>query len=152
MKLVAMAANILGDTYNGQKVATLFVDATGGSVGGPVADRLRQLGHSNVIDVQFAGESPDPKYANLRAYMWGKMRDWLSVGAIDSSARLEQDLTGPGYTHDKRDRIVLEAKEHMKARGVDSPDDGDALAMTFALSVAPRRPAPAHYKPPTVWS
>jgi hypothetical protein len=152
MKLVAMAADILSQTYNGQKVATLFVDATGGSVGGPVADRLRQLGHSNVIDVQFAGESPDPKYANLRAYMWGKMRDWLSVGAIDSSARLEQDLTGPGYTHDKRDRIVLEAKEHMKARGVDSPDDGDALAMTFALSVAPRRPAVAHYKPPSVWS
>ncbi len=151
MKLVAMAANILEQTFDGRKVAMLFVDATGGSVGGPVADRLRQLGHQNVIDVQFAGESPDPKYANLRAYMWGKMRDWLSVGAIDASGRLEQDLTGPGYTHDKRDRIVLEAKEHMKARGVDSPDDGDALAMTFALSVAPRRPMPAPYRAPSAW-
>lgn len=151
MKLVAMAADILGTTHNGHKVATLFVDATGGSIGGPVADRLRQLGHQNVIDVQFGGESPDAKYANMRAYMWGKMRDWLSIGAIDSSGRLEQDLTAPGYTHDKRDRLVLEAKEHMKARGVDSPDDGDALAMTFALSVAPRRPAPAVYKPPSVW-
>jgi hypothetical protein len=152
MKLVAMASDILSGTHQGQKVATLFVDATGGSVGGPVADRLRQLGHSNVIDVQFGGESPDPKYANMRAYMWGKMRDWLTVGAIDTSARLEQDLTAPGYTHDKRDRVVLESKEHMKARGVDSPDDGDALAMTFALSVAPRKPAPAPYRPPTVWN
>ena len=152
MKLVAMATDILSQTYNGYKVATLFVDATGGSIGGPVADRLRQLGHSNVIDVQFGGESPDPKYANMRAYMWGKMRDWLSQGAIDASPRLESDLTAPGYTHDKRDRLVLEAKEHMKARGVDSPDDGDALAMTFALSVAPRKPAPAPYRPPSVWS
>lgn len=151
MKLVAMATEVLSGMFNGHKVATLFVDATGGSIGGPVADRLRQLGHQNVIDVQFGGESPDPKYANMRAYMWGKMRDWLSIGAIDESARLEQDLTAPGYTHDKRDRLVLEAKEHMKARGVDSPDDGDALAMTFALSVAPRRPAPAPYKPPSVW-
>lgn len=151
MKLVAMATTILSETFGGYKVATLFVDATGGSIGGPVADRLRQLGHQNVVDVQFGGESPDAKYANMRAYMWGKMRDWLSLGAIDGSARLEQDLTGPGYTHDKRDRLLLEAKEHMKARGVDSPDDGDALAMTFALSVAPRRPTPAPYKPPSVW-
>lgn len=152
MKLVAMAADILGKTFDGRPVATLFIDATGGSVGGPVADRLRQLGHRNVVDVQFGGESPDPTYANMRAYMWGKMRDWLAVGAIDTSARLESDLTAPGYTHDKRDRVVLEAKEHMKARGVDSPDDGDALAMTFALTVAPRRPPVAKYKPPTVWA
>jgi hypothetical protein len=27
---------------------------------------------------------------------------------------------------------VLEKKEHMKARGLASPDDGDALALTFA--------------------
>ena len=151
MKLVAMATDILGATYSGQKVATLFVDATGGSVGGPVADRLRQFGHQNVVDVQFSGESPDPKYANMRAYMWGKMRDWLSLGAIDASPRLETDLTGPGYDHDNRDRLILEKKEHMKARGVDSPDDGDALAMTFALTVAPRRPEPAKYRAPSVW-
>jgi hypothetical protein len=31
---------------------------------------------------------------------------------------------------------VLEKKEHMKARGLASPDDGDALALTFAHPVA----------------
>ncbi len=67
--------------------------------------------------------------------MWGQMRDWLVHGGIDDDPRLEQDITGPGYEHDKQDRIVLEAKEKMKKRGLDSPDDGDALALTFAAPV-----------------
>jgi len=56
--------------------------------------------------------------------MWGKLRDWLERGAIDPSAALETDLTEPGYRHDKQDRLLLESKEDMKKRGVDSPDDG----------------------------
>lgn len=154
MKLVTLAADILGRAYDGRKVAAMFVDATGGSVGGPVADRLRQLGHHNVFDVQFGGESPDATYANMRAYMWGKMRDWLATrGAIDATPGLETDLTGPGYKHDKRDRILLESKEEMKKRGLDSPDDGDALALTFAQVVPPPRvQAPASRPQSWGWS
>ncbi len=39
-----------------------------------------------------------------------------------------------------RDAIILEKKEDMKRRGLASPDDGDALALTFA-----DRPAGAQY-------
>jgi hypothetical protein len=92
------------------------------------------------VEVQFGADSPDPKFKNMRAFMWGKLRDWLARGCIDTAARLEQDLTGPGYSHDRQDRVVLEPKEHMKARGVDSPDDGDALALTFAAQVMRSRP------------
>ena len=152
MKLVTLASDVLARTYDGRRVTMLFVDATGGSIGGPIADRLRQLGHQNVVDVQFGGESPDPRYANMRAYMWGRMRDSLKAGlAIDSTAMLETDLTAPGYQHDKQDRLVLESKEQMKKRGVDSPDDGDALALTFAQVVAATAPAPAPYRPTSRW-
>lgn len=152
MKLVTLAAEVLSRDYQGQRIAKLFVDATGGSIGGPVADRLRQLGHSQVVDVQFGGESPDPKIANMRAYMWSKLRDWLPRGAIDNTPALETDLTGPGYHHDKQDRLLLESKEQMKKRGLDSPDDGDALALTFAQPVGPRpTPAPAPYRPSSRW-
>src|SRR5262249_38893002 len=123
-----------------------FLDATG--IGGPIGDRLRQLGF-HVVDVQFGGHSPDMKYENMRAYMWGRMRDWLLKGGIENrrsevGGRLETDLTGPNYGHNKRDRLVLESKENMKQRGLDSPDDGDALALTFAMpvvtpSLEPRR-------------
>jgi hypothetical protein len=144
-----MAADILSRVYDGRRVAQLFVDGTG--VGGPIVDRLRQLGHSNVVDVQFGSEAPDGKCANMRAFMWRQMRDWLRHGAIDSTPALEMDLTGPGYKHDSRDRLLLESKEQMKARGVDSPDDGDALALTFAAPVRTDRVALPAYRPPSRW-
>jgi hypothetical protein len=133
MRLITVAADVLGKTYDGLRVSMLFVDGTG--IGGPIVDRLRQMGHKNVIDVQFGAASPEPKQANMRVYMWAKLRDWLTKGAIDASPALEIDLTGPGYFHDKQDRLVLESKEQMKKRGLDSPDDGDALALTFAGTV-----------------
>lgn len=152
MRMAALVADLLERDYLGHRIRTLFVDATGGSVGGPVADRLRQLGYRNVVDVQFGGESPDPKMANMRAYMWSKMRDWLRAGgAIDTSATLETDLTGPGYHHDKQDRLVLESKESMKDRGVDSPDDADALALTFAAPVPVGQKKKAAVSVPSSW-
>lgn len=136
MLLVTMAADILDRRFDGQQVAALFIDETG--VGGPIGDRLRQLGRRNVWGVQFGGESPERQYANMRAYIWGKGRDWLRAGGcIDPAPVLESDLTGPGYHFDKQDRYVLESKESMKKRGLASPDDGDALMLTFAAPVAP---------------
>lgn len=135
MFLVSWVADQLAQTHGGREIAVLFVDGTG--IGGPICDRLKQLGHKNVVEVQFGAECPDPdiKAANMRAYMWWKMREWLPHGAIDASPDLEIDLTAPGYGHDKRDRLVLESKESIKKRGLDSPDDADALALTFAHAV-----------------
>jgi hypothetical protein len=146
MRLVTLATDVLDREYSGRKVHTLFVDATG--IGGPIADRLRQMGYRNVVDVQFGAESPDAQCANMRAFMWRKLREWLKIGALPSDPRLEQDLTGPGYGHDKRDRLILESKEHMKGRGVASPDDGDALALTFAAAISPERKLASPYRPP----
>jgi hypothetical protein len=73
----------------------------------------------------------------MRSYIWSKTRDWLGHGAIGHSPQLEIDLTGPYYHHNSHDQIVLEAKEDMKKRGLDSPDSGDALALTFAQPVDP---------------
>lgn len=135
MLLVTMAADVLNRVYpGGQKIAAMFVDETG--VGGPIVDRLKQLGHHNVHGVQFAGKAPDIKYANMRAYIWANMRDWLEKGAIPDSEGLEIDLTGPGYKH-LGDALCLESKEAMKDRGLDSPDQADALALTLARNVAP---------------
>jgi len=117
----------------------IFGDATGGSIGGPINDRLRQLGYE-VIDVQYGGQSPDPHYGNMRSYIWAQCREWLSRGSIDADRDLEQDLTGPSAKHDRHDRVILESKEDMKKRGLDSPDDADALCSTFAAPVAiPRK-------------
>ena len=66
----------------------------------------------------------------MRDYMWARMKDWLLTGAIDTSPRLEADLTGPGLREDLQQRVWLESKKEMKSRGLDSPNRFDALALT----------------------
>jgi hypothetical protein len=139
-------ADVLSQTYDGQRVTMMFLDSAG--IAGPVAARLRQLGHQNVMEVNFGADSPDPKFANMRAFMWGKCKEWLLVGAIDKDPRLEADLVGPGYSLNKKQQVILEPKEKMKKRGLASPDDGDALALTFAAPVATRKLKPTGPKVP----
>lgn len=135
--VVSKLAQMLTDTRPDHKINMMFVDS---AFGGPLVNRLRQLGYRNVVEINFGSASPDAHQANMRAFMWTRMRDWLENGAIDSDRRLETDLSSPGYRHDRHDRLVLESKEDMKKRGLASPDDGDALALTFAQRVAPLRP------------
>jgi hypothetical protein len=45
---------------------------------------------------------------------------------------LVSDLTCVGYKHDSNARLVLEPKDAIRKRGLPSPDEGDALALTFA--------------------
>jgi hypothetical protein len=47
------------------------------------------------------------------------------------------DLVGPGYQINRSNQLVLESKADMQKRGQASPDDGDALALTLAQTVAP---------------
>jgi hypothetical protein len=139
MRLITKAAQVLSEHHGGRRIAAMFIDGTG--IGGPICDRLRQMGHRNIFEVQFGAESPDPKCANMRAYMWREMREWLTRGAIDPKrARLESDLSCPGFFHDKQDRLVLESKEQIKKRGEASPDEADALALTFAGRILPPKP------------
>lgn len=128
---LAQEVAVLIDRYNPDAV---FVD--GGGVGGGVVDRLKQLGY-RVIEVQ-SGEKAhdDEKYLNKRAEMWGELRDWLVYGCIDNDDSLIDDLTGPEYALHIKGQIKLESKDAMKKRGLRSPDDADALALTFAEPVA----------------
>jgi hypothetical protein len=140
--MITRLSDVLSKTYSGQKIAMLFVDSAG--IAGPVAQRLRALGHTNIMEVNFGQDSTDPKYAYRRDEMWGKMKEWLMQGgAIDKDPGLAADLAKPILMSDRLQRVKLESKENMKKRlakiGADasSPDDGDALALTFAMPVIP---------------
>jgi hypothetical protein len=56
-------------------------------------------------------------------------------GAPTTSRRAT--LAGRGYQLNGSNLLVLESKADMQKRGQASPDDGDALALTFAQPVAP---------------
>jgi hypothetical protein len=73
----------------------------------------------------------------MRAYKWDRMKDWLLTGAIETDEKMATDLAGPGYHINRSNLLVLESKADMQKRGQASPDDGDALALTFAQAVAP---------------
>jgi len=121
----------------------LFVDVSGLGVG--VYDRLVQLQVANVFPANFGSAGREVAWtdqvtvrtANLRASMWCSMRQWLEFGAIPDEGRLEEDLTGTQYGFNGASEILLEDKAHMKARGLASPDNADALALTFAMPIAP---------------
>jgi len=128
----------------------MFIDV--GGLGAGVVDRLRELGFGGIVEaVNFGGkpviEIKDHGGAvNRRAEMWSEMRDWLDAGVglgkdagapvqIPDDDALHADLTGPRYTYDSNQRVRLESKERMRARGVASPNDADALALTFAAPI-----------------
>lgn len=128
---LAREVSELIDRYNPHAV---FVD--GGGVGGGVVDRLKQLGY-RVNEVQSGEKALDTdKYLNKRVEMWGEMREWLTYGAIDNHQQLIDDMTGPEYEIHLKGQLKLESKDKMKRRGLKSPDEADALALTFAEPVA----------------
>jgi hypothetical protein len=132
--LIARCAQILRDDRTRYRVAMMFVDSAFGS---PIVERLRTLGFDNVVEVNFGGRSPDDHQENMRAYMWNQCKEWLGKGSIDpKDTKLEIDLTSPGFHFNKSNKLVLESKEDMARRGVPSPDDADALCLTFAAPVS----------------
>lgn len=114
----------------------VFVDAGRGE---GVIDRLIQLGH-NPIPVDFGGKAMAPTFENRRAEMWWGVAEWLKAGgALPNLPELKADLCAPQYTYaNARGKFALESKDDLRKRGLRSPDLADALALTFAMSVAPR--------------
>lgn len=146
------AATKLKDIIDTEKPGAMFIDAGGG---GGIFDVLVSWGepYATVCRLVNFGSSPihPPKrdkdgkemagYLNRRAEMWGLSRDWLDDegGAdIPDSDALQADACGPGsHYHPVNAKIVLESKEHMRdVRKIRSPDEWDAVALTFAEPVA----------------
>jgi hypothetical protein len=139
MRMVTKVVDLATTTDRRLRPDAIIVDETG--VGGPIVDRLRQIlgDTAQVYGVNFASASPDPKLANMRAYMWSRMRDWLRLGgALPNDPEIESDLCGVEYYHDKRDRLILESKDDLKARGLASCDIGDGYGLTHAIAIQPR--------------
>jgi hypothetical protein len=104
-------------------------------IGAGVVDRLHELGYDIVTGVNVARKAAESnKYRNLRAELWGMMREWFiqdMLVEIPDSDELQTDLTCLGYKYDSSDRLLIESKIDAKKRGLLSPDTADALMLTF---------------------
>jgi hypothetical protein len=148
--MITRLAHVLSNREPAARVAMLFVDS---AFGAPIVERLKTLGFDNVTEVNF-GETrtPDNHFANMRSYMWNEMKEWLGRGAIDrNDEKLEVDLTSPGWHLNRSNQLLLESKQDMQKRNVEPVDDADALALTFAQPVAPRRAEEPAFYPRGGW-
>lgn len=131
MQVAGWIAGEYNVTPKHERPDAVVVDVIG--LGAGVYDRLRELGLP-VVDVNVA-ESPSDKrrFLNLRADLWFTFRDWLRQrrGSLVNSASLVAQLTSVKYQHTSSGKLQIEAKEKMKDRGLPSPDEADAVVMTF---------------------
>ena len=133
----------IGELHQKMNFDAIFID--NGSFGGGVVSRCQYLrlparGIDFGSDPDRQGDHDGFPFFNKAAEMWGMMKAWLPFGMLDADPELESDMTNRQYGHAHkwgRDCIQLERKKDMKGRGLASPDDADALALTFAYPVAP---------------
>jgi hypothetical protein len=117
-------------------------------MGTGVIDILRRKTlNGRLHEVRFGDAAHDGKeseYATHAAELWSRVRDWLPGAMVEkddgSKGSLSHQLTDRGWRWSGREegKKILETKEDMKARGVASPDDADALACTFESKDWPR--------------
>jgi hypothetical protein len=142
------AAGWVKQVIDTDKPTRVFIDV--GGVGAGVYDRLAEMGYGAIVcGINFGSApfEPPPRdmhgrpsggAANRRAEMWMKSKEWLADpgGAqIPDSDALQADACGPGYGYDSNTRLLLEKKDDMRRRGAASPDQWDAVALTFAEPV-----------------
>jgi hypothetical protein len=125
-------ANIIANIEDEEHADAVFID---GGFGTGIVSAGKTMGRNWTI-VWFSGVSSDPGCLNKRAEMWKLGRDWLKEGgAIPEDQVIYNDLIGPETVPRLDGKIQLESKQDMKARGIPSPNRGDALMLTFAYPV-----------------
>lgn len=151
-------ANWIKQIIDVDKPDRVFIDL--GGVGAGTFDILIAWGEPYdkiVVGINFGGspqnpieyledgtERPGPK--NRRAEIWKRSNDWLCQEAgvdIPDEDSIQADACAPGYHYDIDQRLQLESKEHLRARNVRSPDEWDAIALTFAEPVKAAKPKTA---------
>ena len=125
-------ATYLKDYCDRNPVDYLVVDETG--VGGGVVDRLRELRLGRTRLVPFiAGESAgQPEYFyNRTSEVWWIMRNRYISGDLDTDddPALIAQVSTRTFSREPAGQIRLQSKYKMHS----SPDEADALAMTFAV-------------------
>ncbi len=121
-----------------EKPSKVYIDCIG--IGAGIVDRLQEMGFSMVEGVN-VGRSANNKerFANLRAELWSEMRDWLYQNDLPVQIPDDDELHGAlcslGFKYRSNEQLLIESKDDLRARGMPSPDEADALSLTFFSGV-----------------
>ena len=113
-------------------VSHCAIDDTG--VGGGVSDQLITANPSfQLMSINFSNKANDhDKYGNIITEMWFRMAKRFEMQSIciPNHPRLCSELASRKYEF-RNGKIVLESKDKVKLRGLNSPDFADALALAI---------------------
>ena len=119
------------NTTSDMRPAAIYVDVIG--IGAGVVDRLLEL-DLPVVGIN-VGEvsSGSVKFANLRAELWWRAREWLEQRDTKmDDDELIAELCTVTYKFRSNGKLLIESKEDMIGRGLASPDTADAFVLTFS--------------------
>lgn len=121
--------------------AKAFIDTIGEGAG--VLSRLQELNMKNAYSCKFSYGAKGLTditecytFANMRAYLFWCIRDWLNPKngfnpALPPDDELAEELTEVHWSFMSNGSIIIEKKEDIKLRLKRSPDKMDALANTW---------------------
>lgn len=124
-----------------EKNAKVMIDTIGEGAG--VYSRLLELGYDNAYSCKFSEGTKglhditgQYEFANMRAYCYWAVRDWLNPKngfhpALPPCDELDSELTEVHWSFQSSGSIIIEPKDNIKSRLKRSPDRADALASTF---------------------
>lgn len=113
-------------------ISVIVYDAAGN--GADLDSQLRRIPNlqPTLVPVTWGIPAKESKqYFNQRTEAWAHTRDWLKEGSIPDDDELADQLCSLMYGYDNALRQQLETKEDAKARGIQSPDKADSLALTL---------------------
>jgi hypothetical protein len=129
-----------------ERPETVVVDPVG--LGAGLVDRLRELQREGslpafrLVEENGGARATDAEqFANRRAELYHGLRERYRSGTIAHRPsgdghprwpRLREQLTALRYRFSSRGQWLVETKEELRARGIASPDQADAVALCFA--------------------
>jgi len=113
----------------------IAIDDTG--LGGGATDRLKEQKYyvTPVVAGAKADKIPDSKiqYKNVRAQCYWELKEWIKNGGhFEHNEDLIRQLKLIKYRIDSGGTIQIQPKEDMDLPSGESPDEADALSLTFA--------------------
>ncbi len=135
-----IAGKLVADMRTNKNVKA-FIDTIGEGAG--VYSRLIELNIRNAFSCKFSegangltDMTGQYKFANMRAYLFWAVRDWLNPknkcnAAIPPCEKFMEEATNIRWFFQSNGSIMIEPKEKIKQRIKRSPDFFDSLANTF---------------------
>jgi len=129
---------VLRDNHKAKKIYVVDSFGVGADVSKEVA--ILSKGNMNIYSVncgELSNREADKElYINKRAEMYYKLRKWFHTGGeIIENKNLKEELKSIKFKRNTKGKIQLMSKQEMKKKGYKSPNDADALALTFLRNV-----------------